>query len=175
MARGGDRHALDRLFVRYMKPLKRWAHGRLPRWARDMRDTDDLVQESVLQTLRQVDRFEPTRDGAFYAYLRKALHNRLLDEIRRAKRAPRDPLASDHPDAAPSPVEEIIGRQMMARYEDGLAKLRPEEREAVLARVEFGRTYAEIAEALGKPSPDAARMLVGRALVRLAQEMKSGR
>jgi RNA polymerase sigma factor (sigma-70 family) len=175
LARGGDAAALERLFLRYMGPLKRWAHGRLPRWARDVRDTDDLVQESVLQTLRQIDRFEPIRDGSFHAYLRTALHNRLLDEIRRVKRAPRGALASDHPDGAPSPVEEVIGHQTLARYEEGLARLRSHEREAVLARVEFGRSYAEIAEALGKSSPDAARMIVGRALVRLAREMQRGR
>ena len=174
LARSGDNAALGRLFARYMAPLKRWAHGRLPHWARDLRDTDDLVQESVLQTLKQVHRFEPTRDGAFHAYLRKALHNRLIDEIRRVTRAPHDAL-TDQPDAAPSPIEEAIGRETLERYEQALARLHPHEREAILARVEFGRSYPEIADALGKSSADAARMLVGRALVRLAREMQSGR
>jgi RNA polymerase sigma-70 factor (ECF subfamily) len=41
----------------------------------------------------------------------------------------------------------------------------------VLARIEMGLTYEEVAAATGRPSPDAARMAVGRALVRLAQEM----
>jgi hypothetical protein len=41
----------------------------------------------------------------------------------------------------------------------------------VVARVEMGSTYLEIAEALGKPSTDAARMAVSRALIRLAEEM----
>src|SRR6185436_14884630 len=31
--RGGDREAMDRLFVRYLGPLCKWAHGRLPQWA----------------------------------------------------------------------------------------------------------------------------------------------
>ena len=52
-----------------------------------------------------------------------------------------------------------------------LSRLTEEEREAVVTRVEFGLTYAEVAEALGKPSPDAARMAVVRALVKLAREM----
>ena len=47
----------------------------------------------------------------------------------------------------------------------------PEEREAIVSRVEFDLSYAELADVLGKPSPDAARMTVVRALVRLAQEM----
>jgi DNA-directed RNA polymerase specialized sigma24 family protein len=35
-------------------------------------------------------------------------------------------------------------------------------------------TYAEMAEALGKPTPDAARKAAQRALVRLAEEMDRG-
>ena len=41
-----------------------------------------------------------------------------------------------------------------------------------MTRVEFGLSFAEVAEVLGKPSPDAARMAVVRALVRLAEEME---
>ena len=36
------------------------------------------------------------------------------------------------------------------------------------------RRYQEIAQAIGKSSPDAARMVVSRALVRLAKEMQDG-
>ena len=43
---------LDLLYLRYLAPLRRWARGRLPQWARDMRDTDDLVQDTLLHTLR---------------------------------------------------------------------------------------------------------------------------
>jgi DNA-directed RNA polymerase specialized sigma24 family protein len=39
----------------------------------------------------------------------------------------------------------------------------------------MGCSYADIAEALGKCSPDAARMTVSRALLRLAREMRHGR
>jgi DNA-directed RNA polymerase specialized sigma24 family protein len=46
------------------------------------------------------------------------------------------------------------------------------EREAIIARVELGYSYEELAEALGKPTPDAARKTAHRALVRLAEEMK---
>lgn len=173
-AKAGDQRALDDLFQRYMGPLKRWAHGRLPAWARDMRDTDDLVQESVMHTLRQVKGFEPRRDGAFLAYLRTALHNKLRDEIRRARRVRREPLATDHADDGPSVVEQVIGREVLERYERCIERLSSEEREAVLARIELGKSYAEIAEVLGKPSPDAARMTVTRALTKLAQEMRRG-
>jgi RNA polymerase sigma-70 factor (ECF subfamily) len=44
-AKTGDREALDRLFARSIPPLRRWASGRLPRWTRDLMDTDDLVRK----------------------------------------------------------------------------------------------------------------------------------
>ena len=50
-----------------------------------------------------------------------------------------------------------------------------EERQAIIARIELGYTYEELAEALGKPTPDAARKTAQRALVRRAQEMKRER
>jgi DNA-directed RNA polymerase specialized sigma24 family protein len=52
--------------------------------------------------------------------------------------------------------------------------LRPEEREAIVARIEMECSYQEVAQALGKPSADAARMTVSRALLKLAEEMNRG-
>ena len=49
-----------------------------------------------------------------------------------------------------------------------------EDREAIIGRVEMGYSYEELAEALGKPTADSARKAARRALVRLAEEMKSG-
>src|SRR4029450_10705025 len=63
-ARDGDAAALDRLLTRYLRPLQRWASGRLPRWARDLSDTGDLVQETLIQTLRNMGTFRPRREGA---------------------------------------------------------------------------------------------------------------
>jgi RNA polymerase sigma-70 factor (ECF subfamily) len=171
-ARTGDRSALDVLFDRCLPPLRRWASGRLPRYVRDIADTQDLVQETVLGALRRLNDFEPRRDGAIHAYLRQAVLNRIRDEFRRARRRPEaTPLDHTHHVADASPLELAIGSQTLARYEAALARLRPDEREAVIARVELGCSYDEIASALGKPSRDAARMAVTRAIVKLAIEM----
>jgi RNA polymerase sigma-70 factor (ECF subfamily) len=172
LAQAGDRAALDRLMGRYFGPLRRRAAGRLPRWARDLCDTDDLVQESLLHAIRQVPDFEVRHQGAFHAYLRKALDNRIRDEIKKARRHPRAAVLFDgRADPAPSPLEEAIGRETLARYESALERLDAADREVIVARVELGLSYHEIAEATRKPSPDAARMAVSRALVRLAEEM----
>jgi len=174
-ARGGDAEALDRLFARHVKPLQRWISGRLPRWARDMADTDDLVQDTLLQTFKRIESFEPRRVGALQAYLRQAVLNRVRDELRRKGRRPESTdiegleLAGEE-----SPLEEAIGREAVENYERALQRLKPEEREAIIAKVELGYSYEELAEALGKPSKDAARKAAERALVRLAEEMKGG-
>jgi RNA polymerase sigma-70 factor (ECF subfamily) len=175
-ARGGDRDALDALFARHVKPLRRWISGRLPRWARDMADTDDLVQDALLQTFKRIDAFDPRGPGALQAYLRQAVFNRVRDELRRKGRRP-DSTDLDGVDLASeqSPLEDAIGREAVDKYEHALARLRPEEREAIVARVELGYTYEEMAEVLGKPSADAARKAAQRALLRLASEMRDGR
>jgi len=172
-AHAGDDQALDALFARYLKPLQHWASGRLPRWARNAGDTHDLVQDTLLNAFRKIGTFEPRREGAFQAYLRQAVMNRIRDHIRRTGTRPTsatfDEMDHEH---GSSPLEDAIGLETFERYEAALARLKPEEREAVIARVELGASYEEVARDLGKPSADAARMTIARALVRLAEEMK---
>ena len=171
-ARAGDKDALEQLFKRHLGPLQRWARGRLPGWARDLADTDDLVQETLAKTFRRIEGFEPRRVGALQAYLREAVLNRIRDEIRRKRRRPDIAgLSGLECDRGESPLEQAIGREAVDRYERALTRLRPDEREAIIARVEMGYSYDELAEALGKPTPDAARKAAQRALARLAEEM----
>lgn len=175
-ARAGDQQAIERLFARHLKPLQRWASGRLPRWARDLADTDDLVQDTLLQTFKRIGDFEPRRVGALQAYLRQAIVNRLRDELRRKGRGPDSTDLKDiELDATQSPLEEAIGREAVDNYQRALQRLKREEREAIIARVEMGYSYDELAELLGKPTREAARKAAQRALVRLAEEMKRGR
>jgi RNA polymerase sigma-70 factor (ECF subfamily) len=171
-ARAGDDDALNDLFARYAPPLRRWAAGRLPRWARDLSDTPDLVQETLLNTFRNIEGFEHQGEGTFQRYLRRAVMNRIRDELRRAPHRPEStPLDLGLQDEAASPLEAAIGAEAVERYEAALDQLREDERELIIARVELGLTYSEIAAAAGKPSANAARMAVARALIRLAEEM----
>ena len=170
--RGGDREALDQLFARYVPSLRRWASGRLPQWARDIADTHDLVQDTVLETFKRIEGFEPRGHGALEAYLRQALLNRIRTEFRGAGRRPAiQDLDSQVEDPGTSPLEAAIGREKVEQYEAALARLKPKEREAIITRVELGLTYQEVAEALGMPSWGAARNAVVRALGRLVEEM----
>jgi RNA polymerase sigma-70 factor (ECF subfamily) len=171
-ARAGDPQALDDLFARYLPGLRKWASGRLPRWARDLSDTPDVVQEVLLDTFKRIDGFENRGEGALRAYLRQAVMSRIRDELRRADRHPmRVELDESMIDPGVSPLEAAVGAQVVERYEAALQRLTAGDRELVIARVEMGLTYTELAVATGKPSADAARMAVSRALVRLAEDL----
>jgi RNA polymerase sigma-70 factor (ECF subfamily) len=171
--REGDQEALNRLLARHLPPLQRWARGRLPRGIRDLEDTGDLVQETVIQALKHLNHFEYRREGALQAYLRHAVYNRIRMEFRRARSRPaHDALHQELPDGSASPLDEAVGRETVECYEAALSRLKPEDREAVIAKIELDCSYADLARALGKPSADAARMAFGRAVLRLAEEMK---
>ena len=124
--------------------------------------------------LGHVETFEPRNEGALQAYLRQTLANRIRDEIRGVTRRPApSPLDQAAPpaDDQASPLEQAIGREALDAYEGALKRLRPSDREAIVARIELQYSYQQLAEALGKPSAEAARMAVARALVRLANDM----
>ena len=56
-ARSGDANALNDLCARYLPRMQKWAHGRLPAWARGALDTHDLVQDALLQVILRLDSF----------------------------------------------------------------------------------------------------------------------
>ena len=171
-AKGGDREALEVLFARHIPILRRWATGRLPRWARDIADTQDLVQETVLHAFKRVEAFEPRGEGALQAYLRRAVMNRIRNEFRSKGRRPSfEDLNEDAPGDHTSPLEAAIRQEQLDRYDAALSRLSEQERDLVVARIEVGLTYEEMADALGKPSWNAARMATARALLRLAEEL----
>jgi RNA polymerase sigma-70 factor (ECF subfamily) len=175
-AQHGDREALDVLFARLLPSLRRWAHGRLQGGARDAADTADLVQQAMVGALRHLDRFEPRRRDALRAYLRQAIRNRVTDELRRSRRRPPHvPVDGDDMPApvGASPLSQLLSAEQEQSLRRALASLRPEEQELVVARLELGYNYSQIALAAGKPTVDAARMAVRRALLRLAEEMGS--
>ena len=93
-AQQGDERARDELCARYLPRLRRWAHGRLPGWARDHLDTEDIVQDTFLNSIRKLDSFAPRHEQAFCAYLCQAIRNRsptpsvVPAGVRRAKSCP---------------------------------------------------------------------------------------
>ena len=177
--RAGDAQALDILFARYLPVLNRWAAGRLPAWARDLSDTRDLVQDALMGSLKHLNRIEVRGPGALAAYVRAAILNRVRMEMRRAGRRPEheefdlqkiDPRRLD---AGLSPLDAVLGREQAEHYERALAQLSPDHQEAIVARLEGGCDYDELAAILGKPTSGAARQVARRAVLKLAALMRT--
>ncbi len=175
-AKQGDERALSALLERYLPRLERWASGRLPSYARSLLDTADLVQETLLHAVQGLDRIEVRGPGGFQAYVRQAILNRITDQVRWARRRPGpEGVPESLPDRMPSPLENAIGTDVLERYERALEHLSEEERQLLHLRIELDFDYEEIAAMTGRPSRDAVRMAIQRALKKLAEEMGHGR
>jgi RNA polymerase sigma factor (sigma-70 family) len=169
--KAGDHEALALLFERLRGSLRRWAHGRLPRWARADADTSDIVQDVLIRTISRLGRFEPRQSKALQGYLREAVRNRIRDEVRKIERRPRSSLEEHELAATQSPLADAMEAENTRRYRAALAQLSDEDRDVIVARLELGYSYEQVALMTGRSSPDSARMAVRRALLRLAEEM----
>jgi RNA polymerase sigma-70 factor (ECF subfamily) len=172
-ARAGRDQAVELLLARYGDRLRRWATGRLPGHARHTDDTEDLVQDVLIQSLRRLESFEHREDGAFHSYLRTAVLNRIRNEVRHSgvRGRAQDAIVEHQQRVQRSPLEELIGSEALERYEAALQELNEGDRELVVARMEFDGSYEELAEMTDKPSANACRMALKRALMRLAKIM----
>ncbi len=169
----GDQAALERLWARYLPRLKRWAHGRLPSASRNVTATDDLVQDAFVRSLARLRVLKPTGPGSLFAYFRAIVFNQIRDYARQIGRRPgQEELVEDqHVAPDPSALEQLLGQEVLERYERALDVLSPEDQQIIRAFVELRCNDRELAELFEKPSVDAARMARGRALARLAQAM----
>jgi len=172
-ARDGDQSALQAILERCLPPLTRWAHGRLPSAARGYLDTGDLVQDAAMNAITRLDSFEPRQVGALQAYLRQSVINRIRDELRRFGRRP---VTVEYPEELAahdtSPEEKAMENETYGAYREALSRLKPRERELVIARIEAQWSAPEIAEHFGFKSVDSARMAVNRSVQRLREAIK---
>ncbi|MBA2277279.1 MAG: sigma-70 family RNA polymerase sigma factor [Chloroflexia bacterium] len=174
LVKAGDAPALERLLLRYLPRLRCWAHRRLPAWARRNNDTEDLVQETLVNAARNLRGLRMQHAGSLRTYMRRALENRINDEIRRAHRCPPTvELAHTLSGDDPSELERVISREDLARCRAALARLSAADREILMVRLTRGDvSFRTLASLTGKPSEDAARVALARAVRRLALEME---
>jgi RNA polymerase sigma-70 factor (ECF subfamily) len=166
--RAGDGSAWDRVFGRVIDRLRRWAHGRLPQSARGAHETVDVVQDAAAGVWKRMDQLDLRRPGDLEAYVRQAVINRIRDEARKGYARPRAVELEDrYVDDAPSPLGEVLSKEAWERYQQAFAALDVTDREAVIARVDMGYSYEQVAAITGKSTAGAARMAVTRALERL--------
>ena len=168
----GRASAISQLFIDLIPSLTAWARGRLPAWARARVDTDDLVQDAVLGVLGRLPKLESRRRRAIRAYLRQSIRHRIADEIRRAGTV-EVPAGEDldRADASNSPLTQAVDAEQEVRFRVALSRLSSSDQELIVGRLDLAYSYEQLALATGRRSPDAARVGVRRALLRLAEEM----
>lgn len=171
-ARRGSQDAWEVLVARYRGPLKRFAQARLAQQGQGFVDTDDVVQEVTINVFRRLHRIELRFPGALLAYLRRSVANRIADEHRRTMRqGPVASLPEDLPDPQQSPLDFTMDNEKLRLYRTALTMLAADDRLAIVMRLERGASYEDIAARLGKPTPNAARVAVARAMYKLAKCM----
>ena len=182
-SQSGDTAAFAELMERFGPRLSAFLHSRLPPVRRALNDTDDALQEIRLKVWQALPKFESRGIGSFWWFLRQVARNRVTDEWRKAAR--QDAMApaigavgADSTGRPPEPIDPAatpqgaaISAEEQELFEEALASVPDPARRAVVLRLELHLDYGDIARDVGYPSPDAARVAIRRALVKVAQEI----
>ena len=162
-AQRGDVRAFERLYEDVQPRLLRYLSSLVGP------DAADVASETWLQVTKDLRRFYGTGDD-FRGWVVRIGRNRALDHLRAASRRPSDawdpatlPESRTSPDAASCSDEVMATRRALAL----IARLPPDQAEAVLLRVVVGLDATAAAKVLGKRS-GAVRMATSRGLARLA-------
>ena len=160
LARAGSEPAFDAIVSRYRGPLIRYCSSLVGH-----ERADDAVQQTFVNAFNAMNRNESKLDLKPWLY--RIAHNASLNALR--DRAPRnEPLDPEHPGA--ERPDQVLERR--ERFDEVLAavhRLPERQRDAIVLRELEGRSYDEIALALGVGG-GAVRALLNRARnsVRLA-------
>lgn len=165
-ARAGDEGAWARLYDSLAPQLLGYLR------VRGAQDAEALVGDTFLHVARGIDRFEGVQSG-FRSWVFVIASSRLLDERRRLRRRPTEPLddvLEERLRCSDDVEQEVEVMAASAATEDLLAVLTPEQRDVVTLRVFGELTTAEVAHTVGKPIT-AVKALYRRGLAALRREL----
>lgn len=180
----GEQDALNSLVAREFTWVQARVRKRLGAGLRRKAETDDFVQEAMIQALRYGPKIIVSDRGHLRALLARIVENVLRDQNDhyRAQRRAADrerALRNDSILHLDAPVEQVgrpsqvaMEKERQAWVQLGLELLDPEDREVILLRDYDDLGFDEIAAKLDIKA-DAARMRYNRALPRLAKKVES--
>jgi RNA polymerase sigma-70 factor, ECF subfamily len=176
----GDPHALATLVQRDLAWVRGYVSRRLGVLLRRRNDTQDVVQEAMVEILRSGPRFIVSDRDACRALVAKIVENAIRRawrhqaadrrDVRREESLPVDETVLDHDRGATHPSEAAGASEMRAWVRLALELLDPDERTVIVLREYRDLAFREIAQLLGT-SEDAARMRFSRAVSQLARCM----
>ncbi|MBI5849449.1 MAG: sigma-70 family RNA polymerase sigma factor [Planctomycetes bacterium] len=184
-ARGGDPAALDALFATFLPRVRRIVAARMGRRVAALAEVEDVVQETLLDAFKGLDRCDHASMGAFYLWLARCVERNLVDQVRFAaarKRGggrvrtfadqERSSLVLAVPWSGTSPSAGAAAGEIDSRLENALLGLRDEHREVVTLRVLCDLSFDEIARELGHDKPELARAWFSRGLAQLRARLE---
>lgn len=178
--RAGDAAALNALYGRYSTRVLAIVRTRLGAELRQRVQSLDIVQEAMLDSLKNLEKFDYASEGAFLKWLTTIVENNIRDQHDYHKAARRNmgkesplenprsvgsaiPLEIPDQSGLPTASRVMMLSEDMLRLEQALDRLPAETRELIIAVKLEGRTYQELADETGKTS-DAVRMQANRAM-----------
>lgn len=140
-------------------------------------EAEDLTQEifiKIFQTLKSYDQAQ----GTFTTWLTRVARNHLVDHYRRTKRDRSTSSLDDEPgtveaqvSTGPGPMAGVESRERRELIQEGLNKLSPDLREAVILRDLHDLDYDEIARVLAVPQ-GTVKSRINRGRLELARVLK---
>jgi RNA polymerase sigma-70 factor (ECF subfamily) len=183
-ARAGSQEALGQVLGACRAYLLLVAEREMGDALRGKAGASDLVQETLLEAVRDFDQFHGTTEEELLAWLRRLLLNNLTDLTRHyresaSRQLGREvPLQGEGSSAGPadhladdllSPSGTALAGERARAVQGALQRLPESYRQALLWRYQDGRSFEDIGQSLGL-SPNGARKLLVRAL-RQVQEV----
>jgi RNA polymerase sigma-70 factor (ECF subfamily) len=181
----GDRSALDRLLEHHRAYLRSLIGLRLDPKLRARVDASDVVQEAQIEAVRRVADYLEQPALPFHLWLRRIAYDRLLMLRRRHVEAARRAVERETalPDESsvqlarfvlagqPTPSQQLVQHELLARVRLALVELSDDDREILLMRTLEGLSNQEVAQVLAL-DPATASKRYGRALLRLRQLLR---
>ena len=178
----GDRSAIDQLIARDLPWIQQQVRKRLGPALRMRGDTEDYMQDAMIEALKYCPRFVSRSQSRFRNIMARIIENVLRDKNRwhqarrramsKERRIPSDSVIDlDPPNESvthPSEGAQQNERELWVRL--ALEFLRPDDRKVILMRQWESKSFAEIAEELGITT-ETARMRFHRSLPRLGRKI----
>jgi RNA polymerase sigma-70 factor (ECF subfamily) len=138
-------------------------------------DAEDLTQEVFIKVFRTLKRYDPGQ-AKFSTWVNRIARNHLVDHYRRTKGDrvtstldEQIPIADDS--TTGDPASHVESRERKERLQEGLSKLSPDLREAVILRDLQDFDYAEVAQIMGVPE-GTVKSRINRGRLELARTLK---